>query len=73
MWPNLPFFSATLNANLKLGVLSKWKKRGKVKAFSFAYRCDEERQAYISAFRRTSLVTVTARALQDMFISFSFA
>ena len=57
MQTNFSFLSAALTANLKPGGTLKWKKR-LVKDIKllltdkvFAYRRDEARQAYISAFR----------------------
>ena len=52
MRPNLPFFSAASNVNLKPVV--SWK--------AAAHRNDEDRQAYISASRRAMSVIAKAKA-----------
>ena len=56
MQPNLPFLSIASNALVKPGGLL-----ARRKAFAAAHRSDKDRQAYISASRRTSSVIAKAK------------
>ena len=60
MRPNLPFLLATSNALLKPGRSAEVEDA--VSVFAAAHRSDEDRQAYISASRRTSSVIAKAKA-----------